>query len=195
MKGAGFCLLYQGFYYIKVYYIKARVYLLLFSNCVKYWFLVFDFHEIFCSPSCITMSEINTPLPSRRPTTLSPRPLPGFLLRSTWRSWYKSVPSFFRSMIIFTAFSLVNRSVCRASLWVQSLKALPSTEIIKSPGLIRPSLSAAPSLWTSWTITPPWWWKKIKNYIITIYFLVLIELKIIFSSTQLIVILAKYTYV
>ena len=137
-----------------------KKYLLLFNNCVKYWFLVFDFHEIFCSPSCITMSEINTPLPSRRPTTLSPRPLPGFLLRSTWRSWYKSVPSFFRSMIIFTAFSLVNRSVCRASLWVQSLKALPSTEIIKSPGLIRPSLSAAPSLWTSWTITPPWWWKK-----------------------------------
>ena len=27
MKGAGFCLLYQGFYYIKVYYIKSRVYL------------------------------------------------------------------------------------------------------------------------------------------------------------------------
>ena len=26
MKGAGFCLLYQGFYYIKVYYIKSRVY-------------------------------------------------------------------------------------------------------------------------------------------------------------------------
>ena len=25
MKGAGFCLLYQGFYYIEVYYIKSRV--------------------------------------------------------------------------------------------------------------------------------------------------------------------------
>ena len=26
MKGAGFCLLYQGFYYIEVYYIESRVY-------------------------------------------------------------------------------------------------------------------------------------------------------------------------
>ena len=27
MKGAGFCLLFQGFYYIEVYYIESRVYL------------------------------------------------------------------------------------------------------------------------------------------------------------------------
>ena len=27
MKGAGFCLLYQGFYYIEVYYIESRVHL------------------------------------------------------------------------------------------------------------------------------------------------------------------------
>ena len=26
IKGAGFCLLYQGFYYIEVYYIESRVY-------------------------------------------------------------------------------------------------------------------------------------------------------------------------
>ena len=27
MKGAGFCLLYQGFYYKEVYYIEPRVYI------------------------------------------------------------------------------------------------------------------------------------------------------------------------
>ena len=36
MKGAGFCLLYQGFYYIEVYYIESRVYL---KYVLKYKFL------------------------------------------------------------------------------------------------------------------------------------------------------------